>query len=147
MWEIDIAKQAVSFLEALCLGVLFCILFDILRSVQSVFKFKTVFLFFTDFLVTFICALAAFCFLLATTLGEIRFYVILGIGLGFILIRKTISKFVIKFLSAVFATLLKGKATVSQFLRKILKKSTTFIKNIKNYLKNSKKSRNKTKKA
>lgn len=132
MWEIDIVKQAVSFVEAVCLGMIFCLCYDFLRSVQIFLNMKTFLLLITDSILAFLCAFVAFCFLLSTTLGEIRFYIILGIGLGFLIFRKTVSRFVVGFLTKILDLIGKFKFSISLFFRKIFEKNFSLMKTITN---------------
>ena len=92
MWEISNKGQIINLLYSLSLGGIFCIIYDFIRAFRLVFRSKTIVYFITDVLFFALCGILTFLLLLALTGGEIRGYVILGILLGFILIRLIISK-------------------------------------------------------
>lgn len=131
MWEIDILLQITAFLKAVVLGAIFCVFADLVRSFEGVLGLNLFFTLVVDGVASLICAVVTFCFFIATTLGEIRFYVILGVVIGFIILRKTLSYYlcniIIKFLNFVIQCL----RILSDFSQKNLKKLFTIFKSMK----------------
>lgn len=97
MWEISIHNQILTFLWSVVLGLLSCFLYDIIRSIRKVYKWKTGIIFVCDILLWIIFAFVTFLFLISRTNGEIRSYVLLGELLGFVILRISVSRFIFKF--------------------------------------------------
>ncbi len=139
MWEISNLSQAINFFRAFIFGGILCIVYDILRVIRKNIAHSSFTVFFEDLIYFIFSALLIFCFLLATTNGELRFYVFFGIGLGFFIIRLSISKVVFIALCFVLSNLIKifhfiNEKITSLFslLRKFFKR---LILNIKKYIK------------
>lgn len=107
MWEIDIKLQLLAFLRSVGLGVIFCILYDVLRAIRKIGNSSDILVFAEDILYFLICAPITFCFLLATTNGELRGFVFFGIISGFLLMRITVSKYILNILIKVFKIIRK----------------------------------------
>lgn len=107
MWEIDIKLQLLGFLRAVALGAVFCVFYDFFRALRKHTSSSTFEVLLEDILYFAVCAPVIFCFLLATTNGEIRFFVFLGIILGFITVRLTISKAIVKALAFLIELIIK----------------------------------------
>ncbi len=80
-------------------------LYDILRSVRRVYDFTAVAFFFQDIVYALISALVTFLFLLGVTNGELRLFVFVGLTLGFLLSRLTISKVLVLSLKWIIANI------------------------------------------
>ena len=91
MWEISNLNQISSFLRSILLGGIFCSIFDFFRSLRKEFYHSVYAVFIEDLLCFLIWAPITFCFLLATTNGELRFYVFFGIIFGFWVFRVALS--------------------------------------------------------
>lgn len=102
MWEINNYNQIITFLLSLCLGAVFCTIYDIIRAIRKVcinsFWAVTI----TDILIWILYAFGTFIFLISRTNGEIRGYVLIGEALGFILFRISFSKLFFPFFSFIF---------------------------------------------
>lgn len=98
MWEINNSLQILTFIRAVVFGIIICIVYDIIRSFKTVFKFSDFSIVVSDILFCVCLTPFIFCFLLATTNGELRGYVAVGILTGFFAIRLTVSKFLNKIL-------------------------------------------------
>ena len=96
MWEINSNSQILSFVYSLALGALFSTLYDIFRAGRIVFFKKNLFVFLEDIFYFFILSIITFLFLLGTTNGEVRAYILLGILLGFICFYRTVSSLTLK---------------------------------------------------
>lgn len=147
MWEISNYNQIISFLLSLCLGGAFCLLYDIVRALRKVCLNSFFAITITDMLLWGIYAIITFLFLIVTTKGEIRAYVLVGEFFGFILVRITISKIVYKLLGFVIvkiSTIIRKLeeffeliyTKFEKFILKMLKCSFEFIKSVKKLLKN-----------
>lgn len=102
MWEINNYNQTITFLLSLCLGALFCALYDIIRAARKVCLNSFWAVTFTDIFIWIFYAFLTFIFLIARTNGEIRGYVLAGALLGFILFRISISRLLFPALRFVF---------------------------------------------
>ena len=107
MWEIDSNLQILSFLYAVLAGGIFSVFYDVLKSVRLSFKCSAITVFFQDIFYFAVVAVAAFCFLLSQSGGEIRLYIIFGFILGFIILRLTFSRILVPVLSGVLKFILK----------------------------------------
>ncbi len=138
MWEINLADQIISALQSLPLGVALAILFFTLESFNVAFKATRVRVFVSDIVFFILAALITFCFLLISSNGEIRGYILVGEGIGFLLFKAFFSKYYIKLLVALI-TLIKGifeglVSAIDGFFEKIaewLLKSFEKVKNNK----------------
>ena len=109
MWEISNTFQVFGFLRAICLGGIFCIIYDILRALRNN-GFNTDFaVYLQDILYFVIISPITFCCLLATTNGELRAYFFVGIIVGFIIIRLFLSRVILIMLSKFIGLFLKLK--------------------------------------
>ncbi len=83
MWEISSNLQIANFLRAVLLGGFFCLLYDLFSAARKAGANSTAAVFLQDIFYFVIIAPITFCFLLATTNGEVRAYIIFGVFLGF----------------------------------------------------------------
>lgn len=148
MWEINAYNQTISFVLSLCLGALFCVLYDVVRAMRKVCLNSFWAVFFTDILIWLFYAFATFIFLVARTNGEIRGYILVGELFGFILFRISISRLLFSALCFVFIK----AAAVNQIISgcigrfyvkfeslglKIWQGLSKFLKSVKKLLKNT----------
>lgn len=92
MWEINNSLQLLSFGRALLLGVIICLVYDVLRVCRKIYAFSVLGIFFQDVIFSVLSAFAVFIFLLGVTNGEMRGYVFLGLSIGFLFSRLTLSR-------------------------------------------------------
>lgn len=148
MWEINNQQQIISFLLSVCLGVLCCIIYDIIKASRNVCFNSLLAITLSDILLWIFYAFTTFLFLIARTNGEIRGYVLIGEMIGFFLCRVSISKLVYSIFKFIFQNLytLLQKINTSvvifytKFERILLKAFKLFIKilkSIKKLLKNT----------
>lgn len=137
MWEIDNYLQLISFLRSLLLGAIFCGLYDIIRASRQIKALPYAIVFWQDFLYFIFISPIIFCFLLATTNGEVRGFIIFGITAGFFITRLLFSKillkvftFIFKILVCVYTFLNKYFIKISLFFKKTAEIITTKAKNI-----------------
>lgn len=128
MWEISNRSQISSFLYAIILGVIFALLYDIFRAFRLAKSSGTINVFFQDIIYFVIISILTFIFLLSTTKGEIRAYIILGTLLGFFISKLTLSKYFVSFLNFIFKTFSKVLYTLSLRFYKMADKIYLIIK-------------------
>ena len=144
MWEINNSLQRLSFLRAVVLGVLLCVLYDFIKSARLTVNFSDIAIFLQDIIYSLVASFITFIFLLSVTNGEMRGYVILGILVGFILSRITLSRLLCKFIKLIFGGVKRifgavSKGFYTKFdlltgkMNKICKKT---LKTVKKLLKN-----------
>lgn len=148
MWEIDNNFQLFSFGLSIALGVIFCILYDVLRAVRKISKMTDLAVFFQDIGYFMVIAFVVFLFLMAFANGEIRGYILLGILFGFILCFLTLSRFTLKIFTIIFGFLNNINLKIINYLNNIIdkiaafsiktiKKISSLLNNIKKYLKST----------
>lgn len=148
MWEINAYHQTISFVLSLCLGALFCALYDIVRAVRKVCLNSFWAVLFTDILIWVFYAFATFIFLIARTNGEIRGYILVGELSGFVLCRISLSRLFFPMLCFIItkAAAIKQKISccISRFYikfetlgLKIWQGLSNFFKCVKKLLKNA----------
>lgn len=144
MWEINNSLQILSFLRSLILGVLLCVLYDFIKSARLTVDFSDITIFLQDIIYSCISAFVTFIFLLSVTNGEMRGYVILGILVGFIISRFTLSRLLCKFLKFIFGGVKRLFDVISRWFygefdlltEKIIKICKKTLKTVKKLLKN-----------
>ena len=134
MWEISNSLQVLSFARALLLGVTICLGYDVLRAYRKVYDFSGLGIFFQDVIFSVLAAFVVFICLLGVTNGEMRGYVFLGMSIGFMLSRLTLSR--IWFLCLRFV-LSKVKSIFSWISRCIYKGFDKIVGNVAIFFKKS----------
>jgi len=105
MWEVSNSLQLLNLLRSVVFGIIFCLFYDVLRSLRKVFNFSDFAVFFQDIAVSVILAITTFVFLLSITNGMLRMFVIVGMALGFLVSRLTISRLFFRVLTTLFSRL------------------------------------------
>ena len=139
MWEIDIALQFYYCLLSAVLGGIYCIFYDFFRAIRLSIKFSDLAVFLQDIIYFFVISFATFSFLLATTNGQVRGYVLFGLVIGFMIVRYTVSfilmkiySFVLKMIFSVIKRLLVVKNMIFSYFERIF---SSFLKNSRNFFK------------
>jgi spore cortex biosynthesis protein YabQ len=104
---ISIAQQTAVFLYSVLLGAMLSVFYDIFRALRKHIPHHNLVVMLEDILFWLISAAAVFVFIYNTNSGEVRAFVFIGAVLGGVLYFLTISKLVIRLLSAVFFALYK----------------------------------------
>ncbi len=140
---VSLSSQTKNFLFSLGFGVLIGVLYDILRVIRMSISSSKKALYVTDFIFVFVSSVATFLFCLTVTDGQLRFYVLFGEALGFLIYyfsfgiiavkfsTKTVEKiksFFKKFFRFVSAPFRKIFARVSGFVKKAASKSRKSLK-------------------
>lgn len=143
MWEISNSLQLLSFARTLLLGVIICLIYDILRAYRKVYNFSHTEIFFQDVIFSIVTAFVVFLFLLGVTNGEMRGYVFFGLAIGFVISRLSLSRiwfFVLRLIlsmiksifslmsSFIYRTFDKIEACVSTFFKKSRKTIKKLLK-------------------
>ncbi len=113
---VDIGKQADLFLISFYFGIFTALLFDIFRVLRKTFAHKNFLVQIEDLLFWLIVTFLFYYIFLHRNNGEIRFYLLLGFLLGFLLFLLTISKFFIKYLSKFVFFIKKVISKIFNFL-------------------------------
>lgn len=137
MWEINSTEQILAFVYSLCIGIIFCLFYDVFRALRFAVKFSDIMIFSQDVLYFILISFATFIYLLAVTNGEIRFYIIFGILLGFLICFLTISKYFLKFLKMLFKVFALIHKNFNTVLNGFFSKTGSFIEKILNIIKNT----------
>ncbi len=104
--DLYVANQTLVFLYACVLGAVLSILYDVFRLIRITAAMGRAVIIAEDIVFFIIVFAATFVFILSFTEGMIRFYVILGEILGFILCHVTLGALIIKLLGG-FIKLIK----------------------------------------
>ena len=131
----------------MCLGAIFCIIYDVIRAFRKVCLNSFFTITVTDIFLWVFYAFVTFIFLIARTDGEIRGYVLVGEMLGFIIIRISVSVWVYKAMVFVCVKISLIKQTAEKFMKTIyckiekifLKIGNSFLKKCKKTLENARK--------
>lgn len=127
MWEIDIANQAATFGLSICLGGLFCALYDIIRTMRKVCLNSFLAVFFTDIVLWIIYAFLTFIFLISRTNGEVRAYVLIGELAGFVLYRISLSRLLFPPFVWIVLKVVNLYATFTRYTARLYIRIETFI--------------------
>lgn len=95
--ENHLSHQALSFLQAVLLGGALGVLYDGFRIGRLFGKAGAVRVFFADLLFSFLAAFATAVFLSRSYYGEVRFFLLAGEGLGFLIYFNTLGALVLRF--------------------------------------------------
>ncbi len=122
MWEIHIEDQLLNFFYAIILGGFVCFYYDVLYFLRTALKFNKILVFLTDIFFWCSLALVTFTFLLAVSNGELRLYILVGIFMGFLIIRRLFSRIFRKILKKISIFVLKIFKAISKRFYKIFDK-------------------------
>lgn len=119
MWEISLTQQALSILYALLIGAVWAFYSDLFRAFRCVTAHSGILTFIEDLFSFLLFTFITFMLLMARCNGEVRGYMLVGEGLGFLIFRVTVSRFVMKILTFLFGTiadvLRKSGAQIERF--------------------------------
>ena len=93
MWIVSNNNQLISFLVSVLFGVFFCLFYDILRSIRIIGYKSVLGIAVQDVFFCVAAAFITFMLMLRYTCGEVRFYIIFAVVLGFAVCNYTISPF------------------------------------------------------
>ena len=98
MWEITISQQIYSIIYSLLVGVVFSIVYDVLKSFCVLNHSKKIFVFFKDIIFSVFAAFVVFLLFIARCNGAVRGYIIFFVFVGFTLFKCIFSKYWLKLL-------------------------------------------------
>lgn len=105
MWEIDNSFQLFSFLASILTGIVYCLIYDILRAYRKSKAVDDLTVFFQDLIYFVVISIATFVLFMALSNGEIRAYILIGLLLGFLLCFFTLSRLFVWLLRKIFSLL------------------------------------------
>ena len=120
---VSLSHQSMVFLLFIALGMVFSAVYDVLRALRRVFKYKSWLVQAQDLVFWIIATLLVFYAILIINYGEVRAYIILGIILGTIIYFSAFSPFVLR----VFVRLIKWIKKAVELLIKIILAPFIFI--------------------
>lgn len=113
--DILITKQLLYFAESILIGFLLCFIFDIFKILRLTIKHCYTLIFLEDLIFFIISAIITYSFMVNVSFGQIRFFIITGELIGFVLFRFLISKFII----AIFLFIINTLKKIIKFIFKI----------------------------
>ncbi len=141
MWEINNGFQALSFIYSIISGIILAVFYDIFKAFRISFKLSDIAVFFTDIFYYIISAIASFFFFLSVSDGEIRFNILFGFSVGFLIWRITLSRFFILIFKYLLVTILRFYKYLSDkiyaFFDMFFYQTKIISKNAVNFLKNN----------
>jgi hypothetical protein len=140
------APPVTQFLQSLLLGVLLSVLYDLFYAVRCLFPVRMQAHIVLDLLYFVLFGVLLFNFLLTETAGRLRYFIILGVIIGWGVYHATMSRLTVRFfngfiggvravLRAVFRPVIALARWISLRLRDLCKKGTAKCKSAKNRLK------------
>lgn len=140
------APPVTQFLQSLLLGVLLSVLYDLFYGVRCLFPVRMQAHIVLDLLYFVLFGVLLFNFLLTETAGRLRYFIILGVIIGWGVYHATMSRLTVRFfngaiggvravLRAVFRPVIALARWISLRLRDLCKKGTAKCKSAKNRLK------------
>ena len=123
-----ISNQVEIFFYACILGGGIGVIYDLFRILRIAIKPGTVSAFIEDIIFFVMLAVCTFFFLLKFTEGQVRFYVILGEGLGFLLYYFTIGSLIYKIAEIIISII---KKIVTAIFKPIFRFSSYFATKIR----------------
>lgn len=132
--EFSLASQTVYFLYSILFGLILSALYDVVRVLRFSGFTKVWQIILTDILYFFLCAFLTFLFALPFNKGSVRYFVIFGEAVGFVLYRYTLGEvmasvycFIIRLIHKIFEKSLK---IVLFFSNKLLKANRFVVYNV-----------------
>lgn len=96
-----VTVQTMIFLRALAVGAVLGVVYDLFRIFRMTVRCGTVHIFVQDCIYYFFCGLVTFSFMLSSSAGQIRFFILLGELLGAVLYLTTLGVLVMKVSSGI----------------------------------------------
>lgn len=98
---VPILAQATSFLYAMVLGAVLSVVYDVFRVIRVAFGGKKMAVFVEDLIFSLVALVITFVFVIAFNNGELRFFVLVGELLGFVVCHYTIGRIIVGFSRAI----------------------------------------------
>ncbi len=136
--EFTLADQTVYFLFSILFGVILSTLYDVVRVLRFIGFTKLWHIVISDILYFFVCAVLTFLFALPFNKGGVRYFVVFGETVGFILYRFTLGEvmaviycFFIRYIRKILEKTLK---IMRFFSNKVLKANRFVVYNVGNII-------------
>ena len=130
MWEINLQNQITTFLLSSALGIIICIVYDVVRAYRCAARSSKLSVFLGDVFLCVVSAFVTFIFLIARTNGEVRLYVLIGELLGFVLFRGLLSRVWYKLVFKFFSLVFNFNKMIFAFVTRIIQSSEKFFYNL-----------------
>ncbi len=134
MWEIDLLDQLTAFFLSILIGLFLGLVFYTLTAFYKAFCITGLWQIVSDVVFFAFAGFLTFCFLLITTNGELRAFVLVGELIGFLLFKVLFSRVLCFLLELILGGIRKGVlcffGALSRFSRKISEKSRKILKKL-----------------
>ena len=128
--EFSLATQTVYFLYSILFGIILSAVYDIVRVIRFMGFTKLWQIILSDVVYFFICAVLTFLFSLPFNNGSVRYFVLFGEAVGFILYRFTLGEVMAKvycFLIRIIRRIFKKSLEILIFFSNKLLKANRFV--------------------
>lgn len=140
---VPILAQTNSFLYAMALGAVLSVLYDVFRIIRVAFGGKKTAVFIEDLVFSLLALVLTFVFVIVFNNGELRFFVLIGELLGFVICHYTVGRIIIGFSRAIINSIKWFFKLIFTPIIKVLKKIPPKTKEIKKKLLKNRKNREK----
>ncbi len=100
--EISLTQQVITFGASVVLGAVLGVVYELFRTVRSLFGGRTVAVFLQDVLFWIVSAFVVYTFFLIFTGGTVRYFVLAGAAVGLIIYLKTVGRLTAYLFSKMF---------------------------------------------
>lgn len=114
----DIYIQSMHISYAILWGIELSVVYDAITIFRNIIRHSTFFISAEDFIYWIFCAIFVFEHLYDISNGHMRWYIILGIGIGMIFYKMTVSKWIVKWSSFIIHKILWITGKIISFILK-----------------------------
>lgn len=121
------APPVIQFLQSLLLGALLALLYDIFYAVRSLFPVRIQPHIILDILYFLLFGIILFNYLLMESAGRLRYFIVLGVIIGWVVYHNTVSRLAVRFLGWLFGLirrillfLLRPFIALWSYIRKVI---------------------------
>ena len=140
---VPILAQTNSFLYAMALGAVLSLVYDVFRIIRVAFGGKKTAVFVEDLFFSIVALILTFVFVIAFNNGELRFFVLVGELVGFVICHSTIGRIIIVFSKAIINAIKWFLKVISTPFAKLFKRILPEIKQIRKKLSKTRKNHEK----
>ncbi len=120
MWEISNSGQLLAFLVSFLFGIGYALFYTVFKALRRAFRHSNFSVFLEDIIYFEVIAFITFLLFLAFSNGEIRFFILLAIFLGFIAFYFTLSDVFSRAIAWILRLLRRFVKQISAFVRRTL---------------------------
>ncbi len=128
MGYIDVSEQALTFLMSMALGVVLCLLYDLVRVLHSTCIKGFFEVLVCDLLFWGIAAVITYCFLIIRCQGSVRGFVLIGQLIGAVVTRFTLSRIFLLVLTKLFYCISRFFSMIRGLLAKVFRVPKNILK-------------------